>query len=78
MVDLKAFELLSHLDGLGKILSLHVEPCTLADLIEVDSFGYYDESKESATGYPQKRPSWILQKIYYLLLEYFLVWSAPH
>ena len=33
-----------------------------SDLIEVYSFGYYDESKKSVTGYPQERPDWILAK----------------
>jgi len=30
------------------------------NLIEVDSFGYYDEFKESVTGYPQERLGWNL------------------
>jgi len=33
----------------------------------VDSFGYYNESKKSVTGYPQERPGWILAEDVFFL-----------
>jgi len=48
-----------------------------SNIIEVDSFRYYDESKESVTGYPHERPGWILAEDIFFVLEFLLVWSAP-
>ena len=62
MVDVEAFELLVYIDGRIVVgYQVFMSNFVLSsDLIEVDFFGYYDESKESVTGYPQKRPGWIL------------------
>jgi len=50
-----------------------------SDLIEVDFFGYYNESKGSVTGYSQERPGLILaEDVFFVVLECLLVWSAPH
>jgi len=42
-----------------------------ADLIEVDSFGYYDESKESVTNCSQERPGWILAEDVFFVARSF-------